>query len=167
MNRLLLILAFLSLTGMILAAHEPSGNPPNASPIASAAAQKAEPNSQAPATPQTNTGQTPTPSAQGHAANGTTATAGQPNTGDDAALQGRIQEALRNEPGLAASHISVNVTDSAIEISGTVPSGKDKQTAERIAQSFNGNRKFEDKLLVTGQPSAAPGSANPSAPNPR
>ena len=95
------------------------------------------------------------------------AAAAQPNSGGDAALQGRIQEALRNEPGLAASHIAVNVTDSAIEISGTVPSGKDKQTAERIAQSFDGNRKFEDKLLVTGQTSATPGAPNAGAANPR
>ncbi len=169
MNKRTALPAFVFLAAIFLAAQNPRGNQPNTYPIAVAAAQKAEPNSQAPATPQANTGQTPAPSppAQGQAANGSTATAGQPNSGDDGALQGRIQEALRNEPELAASHISVNVTDSAIAISGTVPSSKDKQTAERIAQSFDGNRKFDDKLLVTGQPSAAPGTANTGTPNPR
>lgn len=126
--------------------------------------QKAEPNPQAPATPQANTGRTSAslPQATPGTTNGSAAPtiSTQTSAADDAALQGRIQEALRNEPALAPSHISVNVTDTAIEISGTVPSIQEKQTAERIAESFDGNRKFEDKLLVAGQASAAPTTAN-------
>jgi hypothetical protein len=102
--------------------------------------QKAEPNQQIPATPQANTGN-PT------SANSTL----EPNLAGDAALQGRIQQALSNEPTLGSSHITVNVTDSAIELSGTAASIQDKQTAERIAESFDGNREFHDKLVVTGQ----------------
>jgi osmotically-inducible protein OsmY len=45
----------------------------------------------------------------------------------------------------------VNVTDSTIELSGTVPTGKEKQTAKRIAQSYAGNRKVIDRLTVTGR----------------
>lgn len=111
--------------------------------------QKAEPNQQVPATPQANTGN---PSS----ANPTL----EPNAASDANLQGRIQQALRNEPTLASSHITVNVTDSAIELSGTAASIQDKQTAERIAESFDGNREFRDKLLVTGQ--RLPGTSTPN-----
>ena len=100
--------------------------------------QKAEPNSQVPATPPANSGNQ-------------AATLGQPNPAADAALQGRVQQALNNDPALSSSHISVSVTDSALELTGTADSIKSKETAERIAESFDGNRKFTDKLLVTGQ----------------
>jgi osmotically-inducible protein OsmY len=70
--------------------------------------------------------------------------------GDNAAVQSQIESALRNEPALTSSHIAVNVTDSAIDLSGTVGSSKDKLSAERIAQSFGVNRKLNDKLNVTG-----------------
>ncbi len=65
-------------------------------------------------------------------------------------LQSRIEDAMRNQPTLSDSHISVNVNEDAIDLSGTVGSTKDKQTAERIAESFDGNRKLNDKLVVTG-----------------
>jgi osmotically-inducible protein OsmY len=97
--------------------------------------QKAEPNPQIPATPQANAG----------------SPLGQPNPAEDAALQGRIQQAFSNDPTLSTSHVSVSVTDSAIELTGTVDSTTSKETAERIAESFDGNRKFTDKLVVTGQ----------------
>jgi len=102
--------------------------------------QKAEPNPQVPATPQANSG-------SNDAANASAA----PQSESNATLQGQIQQALLNEPSLKESHISVNVTDSASQLSGTVGSGKDKQIAERIAESFNGNRNVEDKLVVTGR----------------
>ncbi len=68
----------------------------------------------------------------------------------NSALQARIENAIRNEPTLGSSHIAINVTDSGIDLSGTVGSSKDRETAERIAQSFDGNRKLNDKLVVTG-----------------
>lgn len=73
-----------------------------------------------------------------------------PDTGGNAALQSRIDDALRNEPTLGASHVTSTVSDTGIELSGTVGSTKDKQTAERIASSFNGNRKLTDNIAVTG-----------------
>ena len=81
-----------------------------------------------------------------------------PPVGSNATLQGQIQQALRNASDLDASRVSVNVTDAAIEISGTVPSGKDKQAVERLARSFDGNRKFTNDLTITGQ---APAQENP------
>ena len=47
--------------------------------------------------------------------------------------------------------INVNVTDTEIDLSGTVASGKEKQTAKRIAQSYAGNRKVKDHLTVSGK----------------
>jgi osmotically-inducible protein OsmY len=64
--------------------------------------------------------------------------------------QARIEDAIRNEPTLGNSHVAINVTDSSINLTGTVGSSNDRETAERIAQSFDGNRKLNDKLVVTG-----------------
>ncbi len=73
-------------------------------------------------------------------------------TGDqnNGALQSQIENALRNEPTLGGSHILVNVSIESIDLGGTVGSSKDKQTVERIAQSFDGNRKLNDNLMITG-----------------
>ena len=102
-----------------------------------------------------------------------------PAGSDSATLQSTIQQKFKSEPLLSSSSVNVNVTDSAIELSGTVSTGKEKQTAERIAQSYAGNRKVVDRITVTGnsntsptgqatpvQPNgSAPTSANPSTPN--
>jgi len=66
-------------------------------------------------------------------------------------LQSKIEQALRSQAGLAASHVSVNVSYTEIALSGTVPSTQDKLTAERLAESFDGDRKLNDNLVVTGQ----------------
>jgi len=125
--------------------------------------QKAETNPQAPPAPQSNAGQTstvPPPTKPANAGSAPTPPGNSPAESDpaeNAALQGRIQQALGNEPTLSSSHVSVHVNDNMIELSGTVASGKDKLTADRIAESFNGNRKFDDnKLLVIGQAPATP-----------
>jgi len=81
-------------------------------------------------------------------ATGTTASAG----GD---LQSQIQNALRNEPTLSSDNINVNVTDDTINLSGTVATGKEKQTAKRIAQSYAGNRKVKEHLTVSGKGNAS------------
>ena len=79
-------------------------------------------------------------------------------TQNDASLQSQIQNALRNESSLGNSQIVVSVTAQGIDLSGTVGSNKDKQTAERISQSFDGNRKLNDNLVITGHghPDLAP-----------
>ncbi len=73
-----------------------------------------------------------------------------PDANNNAGLQSRINDALRNEPTLGASHVVANVSDTGIDLTGTVGSIKDKQTAERIASSFDGNRKLTDNISVTG-----------------
>lgn len=133
-TRVVLMIALMSVGTMVVGQGLPAANASYASEE-----QKAEPNPQAPATPQASN-----PAKQ----NGGL---GQTDPAANPALQGRIQQALQNEPTLASSHVSVSVTDSAIELSGTVPSTKDKETAARIAQSFDGNRKLTDKLIVAGQ----------------
>ncbi|MFL6300106.1 MAG: BON domain-containing protein [Terriglobales bacterium] len=101
---------------------------------------------------------------------------------DSASLQSTIQDKLKSEPMLSSSSVNVNVTDATIELSGTVATGKEKQTAERIAQSYAGNRKLVNRITVSGgngnssssssgqatpvQPDkSAPTSANPSSTN--
>ena len=73
-----------------------------------------------------------------------------PDANSNAALQSRINDALRNEPTLGASHVTAAVSDAGIDLSGTVGSSKDKTTAERIASSFDGNRKLTDNIAITG-----------------
>lgn len=70
---------------------------------------------------------------------------------DTATLQGQIQQALQNETTLSNDKVTTNVTDTEIELTGTVATGKDKQTAKRIAQSYAGNRKVVDHIKVTGK----------------
>ena len=75
-------------------------------------------------------------------------------------LQSQIENAIRNEPSLSNSHVVVNVSAESIDLTGTVSSSKDKQNAERIAQSFDGNRKLNDTLMITGQ---KPATSQPAA----
>lgn len=63
-------------------------------------------------------------------------------------LQGQIQNALKNEPTLAGDNVNVTVSDSEIDLAGTVASGKEKLTAKRIVQSYAGNRKVKEHLTV-------------------
>jgi hypothetical protein len=64
-------------------------------------------------------------------------------------LQSQIQSSFQQQSGL--SGVMVNVTDSGISLSGTVETGKEKQTAKRIAQSYAGSRKVEDNITVSGK----------------
>jgi osmotically-inducible protein OsmY len=75
-----------------------------------------------------------------------------PSTTD---VQSNIQAALQKEPTLANSNIQVNVTNKAVELSGTVSSAEEKKTAEQIAKSNAAGRKVKSHLKVS---SAAPGA---------
>ncbi len=86
----------------------------------------------------------------GQSGNGVSAAAASAPQDGNGVLQSRIEDALRNEPTLGASHLTATVTDSGVDLSGTVGSTKDKQTAERIASSFDGNRQLHDNIVVTG-----------------
>jgi hypothetical protein len=80
---------------------------------------------------------------------------------DTATLQSQIQNALQNEPTLHNDSLSVNVTESMIELGGSVQTSKEKQTARRIASSFAGNRRVKDRVTVSGKGSAS-NSSNPN-----
>ena len=82
-----------------------------------------------------------------------TATSGATAVGvtDSATLKGQLESAYQAEPTLTGSNIQVNVTDASVELTGSVPTGKEKVTAKRIAQSYAGNRKVIDKMTVSGR----------------
>jgi hypothetical protein len=73
-------------------------------------------------------------------------------------LKAQIENALHNEPTLANGNVAVTVTDSNIDLSGSVPTSNDKQTAERIAQSYAGNRQLSDHLSVGSSSGMSPQS---------
>jgi len=68
----------------------------------------------------------------------------------------------------------VTVTDTAIELTGTCPTSKEKQATRRIAQSFASNRKVSDHIKVAGKgagtstnPPTSTGTTPPSSPYPQ
>ncbi len=89
---------------------------------------------------------------------------------DAKTLQGEIDSALKSDPALANSQLNVNVDDSQITLTGTVPTGKEKVTATRIAQSYAGNRRVQDKVSIAGRqqkPEAATEQPNAVGTNPK
>lgn len=104
-------------------------------------------NAQTSANPTSNAPTTAAPEAGGMGQSGTTPAA----TGRDTlTLQKQIETRIKNDPTLTDSTVSVNVSENAIELNGTVGSKKAKMNAERIAQSYAQNRKVTDNLQVTG-----------------
>lgn len=79
---------------------------------------------------------------------------------DPATLRSQIESAFQSDPTLSNSNLHVNVTDSEITVTGTVPSGKEKQTARRIAQSYGANRKVLDKIEVQGRSASTDSGAS-------
>jgi len=71
---------------------------------------------------------------------------------------------LQNEPTLRNDNLNVSVTDSTIELSGSVQNGREKETARRIASSFAGNRRVKDRTTLSGKGAVSnPGAAaNPN-----
>ncbi len=70
--------------------------------------------------------------------------------GDTLKLQKQIETHIKNDRSLTDSTVTVNVSENAIDLNGTVGSNKAKRNAERIAQSYAQNRKVNDNLQVTG-----------------
>ncbi len=94
--------------------------------------QAQQPKGQSPTVPQ---GEAPLPSS---------------NLADSASLKQQLDQAFQSEPSLNGSRIEVGVTDAQVELSGSVPTAKDKITAERIAKSYAGNRKVVNKVSLSG-----------------
>jgi BON domain len=80
----------------------------------------------------------------------------------DGELQSQIQNALSKEPTLSGDTINVNVSSDAIEVTGSVATAREKQTATRIIQSYAGNKKVVSHLSITGRNrNAASAAATP------
>jgi osmotically-inducible protein OsmY len=97
--------------------------------------------------PSINPGTTPGSNAGGTAATSQGESAGT-TLPDNASLQEQLQSAFKNDPNLRKSEVATNVTDDTIELTGTVATGKDRQAAKAIAESYAGNRKVVDHLTV-------------------
>jgi BON domain len=80
----------------------------------------------------------------------------------DSDLQSQIQNALSKEPTLSGDTVNVNVSQDAIEVTGSVATAREKQTATRIVQSYAGNKKVVSHLTVSGRNrNAAPNTSPP------
>jgi hypothetical protein len=63
--------------------------------------------------------------------------------------QSQIQSALQQQPNLSGVQVSVN--QSEIELTGTVPTGKDKKDAEKLAKSSANGMKVVNHIKVAGK----------------
>lgn len=73
-----------------------------------------------------------------------------------AQLKGQLQSAFQGQPTLSSCNLTANVTDTVIEVAGTCPTGKERQTAQVIARSFAANRRVVDRITVTGRGQVPP-----------
>lgn len=88
----------------------------------------------------------------------TSATAGPSDTD----LQAQVQNALSKEPTLSGDSVNVAVTGDSIDITGSVATAREKQTATRIVQSYAGNKKVVSHLTITGRNrNVSPAAASP------
>ena len=70
-----------------------------------------------------------------------------PLTSQDVKIQ--IVQKLLNAPGLSSKDIKVKVTDDKIVLKGSVPTGNQRALAEKIAQSYAGKRRVDNRLVVS------------------
>lgn len=70
---------------------------------------------------------------------------------EDTELAPEIESALHSDPVLANRQLHAQVTDTEIILTGAVATGKEKQDAQRIAESYAANRRVVNKIAITGQ----------------
>ena len=63
-------------------------------------------------------------------------------------VQQQIQKKIDTEPGLANAQLKVKVSNSAVLLSGSVKDAAQHQAARRIAESYAGPRRIEDKIQI-------------------
>ena len=63
--------------------------------------------------------------------------------------QSQLQNAMQQNPNLAG--VQVAYTDSTVELTGTVPTGKEKHEARMMAQDYANGRKVVDHIRITGK----------------
>lgn len=66
-------------------------------------------------------------------------------------VQSDIQSALQKDQTLASANISVQVSDKAVELSGTAPTKEAKDAAEQIARSHAGGLDVKNNIKVEGK----------------
>jgi len=70
-----------------------------------------------------------------------------PLTSQETKIQ--IVKKLQTQPGLSSKDINVKVTKHTIALNGSVPTENERTLADRIAQSYVGERKVENRLTVS------------------
>jgi hypothetical protein len=125
----LLVLTAAMLTTCVLVAQQPSDSPVGPLPH------------QAP--PRANANQLP-----GQMPPDTHAPAPVPQGLTNAEAQQQMETKLADEPGLAGTSVSVTVDDQSVSLSGMVDSELQHDLAMRIARSYAGNRRIDDKIQV-------------------
>ena len=78
--------------------------------------------------------------------------------GDNQKLREQILKVIQEDSSLASSNLDVEVSDSQIELSGSVPTAREKQTARRIAQSYGNNRGVRDAKVSVRNAGASQGA---------
>lgn len=68
-------------------------------------------------------------------------------------VQSQVQTALQQDPKLANANINVTVKGKDLELTGTVPSGKEKKEAAKIAKTNAGNLKVKNHIKVASEKS--------------
>jgi hypothetical protein len=67
-------------------------------------------------------------------------------TSDEA--KSEIVQKLQTEPGLSSRDIKVEVMKDTVVLSGSVPTQNDRAVAQRIAQSYAGEKRIENRLVI-------------------
>lgn len=98
---------------------------------------QASPSGQYPSTQSGTSGQTATPSSTG-------------------GIQAQIQKDFQQDTNLSRSGVSANVSESKVELTGTVASQADKDKAQSIAESDAGGRKVVNNITVSGSETSTP-----------
>ena len=63
-------------------------------------------------------------------------------------LKIQIVKKLQTQPGLTSRNIHVKVSRDTILLRGSVPTADERTVAERIAKSYSGDRRVENRLVV-------------------
>ena len=82
-----------------------------------------------------------------------------PQLTDAATLKAQLESEYASDPSISAAHITVNVTDTVVELTGSVPNINERTAARRIAQSYAMNRKVVDHLMINASGAPVSGSA--------
>lgn len=74
-----------------------------------------------------------------------------PAAAPDLQLQAEVQDALSKVPELSNDSLRVAALPDGLELTGNVVSGRERQAAVRIAQSYARGRKVVDHIVVSGR----------------